>query len=114
MVIRNSMAIIVAISAVSFSAFAGDVPKIGGEASITVNTGMGGIINVGASAGATGIVAKQAVGSVLHGDVTGALKITVDTKMAGILNVGGGTGAGKVEACQSIGTIGSDCSSASN
>jgi hypothetical protein len=109
MVIRNSMAIIIAISAVSFSAFAGDIPVIGGEAKITVLVDEAGILNVGAATGVAGVVAKQAVGAVLHGNVSGQLLISVQVNKGGIANVGAGIGAGKTNACQSVGTIGSDC-----
>ncbi len=109
MVIRNSMAIIIAISAISFSAFAGEAPDVGGSAEITVTLTKGGIGNASAGAGMAEITAKQAVGSVLHGKTSGGLKINVTLTEGGILNIGAGTGAGKVTACQSVGTIGSDC-----
>jgi hypothetical protein len=109
MVIRNSMAVIAAVSAVSFSAFAGDVPTIGGSAAINVTVGIGGILNAGGGGGASGVIAKQAVGAVLHGNVSGGLKIDVMVDKGAIANIGAGVGAGKVTACQSVGTIGSDC-----
>ncbi len=109
MVIRNSMAVIAAISVVSFSAFAADAPSVGGGAAIAVSVEKGGILNASGGAGAAEITAKQAVGSVLHGSVGGGLMITVKVTEGGILNVGAATGAGKVTACQAVGTIGSDC-----
>lgn len=93
----------------SITAFAGDAPSIGGDASITANIGQGGIINAGAGASGFQGTVKQSIASVLSGRVGGGVKLNVTIGEAGIMNVGAGATGAKITACQSIGTIGSDC-----
>lgn len=96
---------------ISCSAFAGDPPSIGGQASITASIGNAGVINGGGGASGADITLKQSIASVLHGSISGGLTTNVTIGNAGVLNVGGGASGAKVDACQSIGTIGSDCAS---
>lgn len=103
----QSLAALVALSAVSLSAIGGTPPTIGGEANITANV-QGAIANAGAGASGFQGTVKQAVASVLSGNVGGGLKLSVDVKGA-IVNVGAGASGAKITACQSVGTIGSDC-----
>lgn len=105
----NRIVFALSAAAISFSAFAGSAPSIGGDADISVNIGAAGIVNAGAGAGRAKLTVKQAIGSVLHGNVSGGLKLNVDIGSAGVVNVGAGAGGAKITACQSIGTIGSDC-----
>jgi len=103
----TSLAALVALSAVSFSAIGGTPPTIGGQANIAANI-EGGIVNAGAGASGFQGTVKQAVASVLTGSVSGGLKLSVDLK-GGIVNVGAGAEGAKIISCQSVGTIGSDC-----
>ena len=96
-------------SAFSSTVLASTAPSIGGVAKITVTVNEGGIINAGGGAGTSGAIAKQAVGSVLSGTISGGLTDTVTVTKGGIINVGGSAGMGAVTACQSVGTVGSDC-----
>lgn len=104
----NKVFLAVSVTALSFAAFAGEPPSIGGDAHITAEIGRAGIVNVGAGAGGARLTVKQSIASVLHGRVGGGLKINVTIGEAGVVNVGAGATA-KITACQSIGTIGSDC-----
>ncbi len=91
----------------SFSLMAKEPPKIGGKATISVTVGQAGIINLGA-AGEGKSSAKQAVGSVLQGNISGGLDISVNTSQGAIINVGAGA-AGVAFSCQEVGTIGDNC-----
>ena len=91
----------------SFSLMAKEPPKIGGEAKISVKVGDSGIVNLGGASGGISS-AKQSVGSVLKGNITGGLDISVVATGAGVVNVSLGSG-GKAFACQAVGTIGDNC-----
>lgn len=90
-------------------AHAGDAPKIGGGASISVSIGKGGVVNAGNVEGGEANI-KQSVGSVIAGNISGKLKDTINIGEAGVVNAGNVDG-GKADICQSIGTVGSDCNS---
>ena len=91
----------------SFSLMAKQPPKIGGKATISVQASDSGIINLG-GAGEGISSAKQAVGAVLQGNITGGLDITVNANKGAIVNVGV-SAEGKAFACQAVGTIGDNC-----
>lgn len=95
--------------AVSPFCFAGGAPTIGGAADITANI-TGGIVNAGGGASGFQGTVKQAVASVLDGNIGGKVITTVNLT-GGIVNVGGGASGAKITSCQSVGTVGSDCGS---
>jgi hypothetical protein len=83
--------------------FAGSAPVIGGGAVLQVSVGEAGIVNAtGAMAGQA--IAKQAVGSMLSGKVTGELTATVEVGEAGVVNAGGAVD-GKALIAQSVGSM---------
>lgn len=104
---HTSCVALIALSAIALPAAAGQPPTIGGQADISANI-TGGIVNAGAGASGFKGTVKQAVASVLTGNVSGGLKLSVDLK-GGIVNVGAGASGASITSCQSVGTIGSDC-----
>ena len=95
----------------AMAAQAADAPTIGGGATLNVSVGDAGVVNAGAGASGFKGTVKQSVGSVLSGNISGALKDTVSIGKAGVLNVGAGASGASITACQSIGSIGSNCDS---
>jgi len=95
--------IAVAATGLSASAFAGAAPKIGGGAVLQVSIGEAGVVNAtGAVDGQS--IAKQAIGSMLSGKVTGELSATVEVGEAGVVNAGGAAD-GQALLAQSVGTM---------
>jgi hypothetical protein len=89
------------------SALATSAPSIGGGAKININV-KGAIVNAGGGGEGVMGTAKQAVGSVLSGNIAGKLEDNLNIT-GGVMNIAAGDEGAEATACQSVGTVGNSC-----